>query len=302
MGNILCLPLFIMTYNINNKYCFLVVIEDTEIFWSQLKLLLFSFRKNVQKYKNSKFWVLVNDGKVEQSKIKYLQNQFHPLEIVQQKSEINFYYKKTHYHKTYRKYNAYIHFDQVDQFDRIIHLDSDFIFTGDFVELLESDNSDFSAHPSGSFVVPIKHLKFIKSFFQYSDTEIHRVQQQWLNKIKLAHPYRHKSMIKIPNFNSGFLNMNKNGFTCIKNNIEHYLQKIFISKSSWKLEQIALSLLVIHEMKNYSISSIHFRGPSCFHMFTQKYGNTHYGGTIPSRNMPKLVLNIISDFKKCNYI
>lgn len=94
MGNILCLPLFIMTYNINNKYCFLVVIEDTEIFWSQLKLLLFSFRKNVQKYKNSKFWVLVNDGKVEQSKIKYLQNQFHPLEIVQQKSEINFIIKR----------------------------------------------------------------------------------------------------------------------------------------------------------------------------------------------------------------
>jgi len=296
--------------NIKDKYCFIVVIEDKKVFWTQLKLLLFSFRKNSQKYKNSKFWVLVNDGEVEQSKIKYLQNQFRPLEIVQKKSEINFDFKNEHY-KTYRKYNAFIHFDQVDQFDRIIYLDSDFIFAGDFVELLESDTADFSAHSSHLIATPADHMEFIKNFLQYSDAEIYRVQQQWLNKIKCAYPNWRTWTPKMPNFNSGFLNMNENAFMCIKNNIKNYLSKIYsINGINFKnqkqnignYEQIALSLIAIHEIKNYSISSIHFRGPSCFHMFKLIYGNAHYGGTIASKHIPNSVLNIISEFEKCNYI
>lgn len=268
--------------NLTRKYCFLTTIESDNNSFNELVLMLKSFRKNVLSLEDSTFWVLVNDGGLNEDKVNYLKNNFGPIIVEQKKSLCNFSDFFTG-PKTYRKYNAYLYFNKWKEYDRIIHMDSDFIFTEDCEDILSKDKADFSAHISGHDVVPKDIAQYYEKYLNLENQEIKKIALEWRNKINEK---KIKSPLVMPNFNSGFISLSHEGFLKIKLNIKESLEKVYLDENaipgigvcSWKREQIALTSIAIKEIKNYEISNVQFYGPKIFHLMKDLYGDLHYGG------------------------
>ena len=268
--------------NFTKKYCFLTTIESDNNSFNELVVMLKSFRENVKSMKESHFWVLVNDGGLHEEKVKYLENNFGPITVEQKRSliDVSNFFKGP---KTYRKYNSFLYFDKWREYDRMVNIDSDFIFTQDCYDILSKDRADFSAHISGHDVVPKDIFNYYEKYFDFKNEEIKKISLDWKDKIKTKEI---KSRLMMPNFNSGFISLSLEGFLEIKRNIKKRLSQVYgyeenipgIEVCAWKREQIALTLIAIKEIKNYEISHVQFYGPKMFHLMKGLYGDSHYGG------------------------
>jgi hypothetical protein len=246
---------------------------EDDFYYNQVKFLLYSFRKYAGRLRNSFFYICVNDGGLSKSKVKFLEDNFSPLKIVQKECNINFRENPS----LERKYNLYDHFDMVDGFDRFVFVDCDIMIGGDFLDiLLQMSDTEFAASScSGAYVEDYEFV--VKKYYGITEDDISEIKNMWNPLPKYA------TQNVLPLFNTGFFVMDSFGFLKIKKCIFHYLKRCYeMVKSSkmqteeWNFEQTALSLVVMKEMHKFKVLDFTWDGPEIYHNFTGMYGKLHY--------------------------
>tara|TARA_X000001036_G_scaffold440125_1_gene494670 strand:- start:8419 stop:9363 length:945 start_codon:yes stop_codon:yes gene_type:complete len=272
----------------NFKFCFVVSVEASanNYWYNQLVLLLYSFRKNSGALKNSFFYISVNDDSFSSNQVDFLENNFGPLKL--SVNECPSILGKKGREGWLRKYNLFGHFKNYKDFNKIIYLDTDFIFLSDFSDLLKScKDNDFSAHCVGKQRCNHKYEQFILENSSIDRKKLLNLKIKWAKCIKKTNEVSEPSYswqipksIIYPYFNSGFLVMTPFAFDIIKHNIlpmyEKVNEKINIYKNAIPVEQAGLSTLIMEKVKNFSVMKPFFFGPEAFHMFKSAYGTDHY--------------------------
>jgi hypothetical protein len=264
------------------KYCFLVSTEASNYFYNQLKFLLYSFRKYAGTLKDSFFYICVNNGGLEDNKVKFLEDNFAPLKIVQK--------KYTGLGNCFaRRYNMFQHFDMLDEFDTFIAMDCDIMIGSDFSNILKLDDGpSFKGVPAAAYGYNIRnkyggHAKVLEHQFDFTKTSIDRVKSDWhVKKTKVSDAINKDG--DLPHFNGGFWVIDEHGFKNIRKHIQSYLKKSFIfvnggvikTSNQGNYEQIALTMLVIKEIETYGILDVDYSGPQIYHNFKGICGKLHY--------------------------
>jgi hypothetical protein len=253
------------------KYCFFISTESSDWYYNQTKFLLYSFRKYAGEISDSFFYVSVNDGNLSEERIKFLEDNLSPIQVVNKKVT-----NKIGPYGYDRKFNLYRHFDRVDEFDKFVSLDADLMFGADLDMILsQGSENQFTAIPSRNInEVVSDYENFISCNFKLNEKNINDIKVQW---------GQYNSVNELPHFNSGFFMVDKIGFSVIKNYIHEYLKKCYnlltsseLKTEGWNFEQTALGILVATKIKDFGAFDFSWEGPEVFHNFKNEYGRLHY--------------------------
>jgi hypothetical protein len=276
-----------------DKYCFLISTESSDYFYNQTKFLLYSLRKYGGTLKDSFVYVSVNDAKLDEHRVKFLEENFGPIQIVnnilykpKNRFPRGWFRKKMKFN---RKYHVFSHFDKSEEFDKFVYIDTDMLVSDDFSDSLQKHkNASFVANAEFGLNAVIKNYdEFLPIFFENDINKINKLKSMWDSKT-LSYKNQINSMSQrytdVPSFQCGFFMVDEHTLPLLNFTFDYiiklmnYIECGKLNLEAWSVEQQALSFLVMDKIDNYEILDSLDEGAkeTLYHYYNTIYGKQHY--------------------------